>query len=683
MSTKKQLKRPLVTDIVWLFDTFFHSPNVRDWLESLPKNSIQYASLEKILGWDIGTDKLRGPLEKVLSNYFGFLYDSKFYYGYIELDACDKKINIEIHNEEKLKNKYAVETLRSLRGIRENSKTLFQLIKESLPKNSEEFAYSSLQFNITETSEENKCAIRLKAPIWEANREFHEVVNFGKLAEVIGLRYDSTDRESLYSQFMEKACSLDISENQDRGVSVWVVPIRVGSHIVGDFTLFFDQEAKGDAQMEKDFTSDANNLVNDPNTYVIDSAVVYTKMVALRLCSALFGIQAIKDRQKATIPLPEMSGFQAKHGIIGQSKAIKDMCYRIMTCAKSREPLIILGESGTGKEIVARSIHGASTECKKIFFPFNCANFHRDTAASELFGSVEGAFTGAKNRVGLFVRTKGGTLFLDEIGKLPLNVQDSFLRALEAPYEITPVGSNEIINVKDVRVIIATNRHLAEMVVTGEFRHDLYHRLNVLAITVPPLNERRDDIPLLANHFLNEFNNDNNFCKKFEGFSEDALQALKNHDWTGSNVRVLKNTIKRAALFGTGTLIEKEYLELSHLPVVDGNDVGSSATPNHSSSAQKPDYWHKRLADAIGGDEVYKRLSQTRPTQVKNLLKHLPGWANANAYTASDADKARNVKRSARSLLKSIDQAIDALNPDTDKGYTFNMDFIVKNIYPK
>lgn len=244
-------------------------------------------------------------------------------------------------------------------------------------------------------------------------------------------------------------------------------------------------------------------------------------------------------------------------GIIGVSPAIRKIIERIKKAARNKLTVLILGETGTGKELIAEAIHKHSDRARRPFKPLNCAGLNENLLESELFGHVKGAFTGAvSDKKGYFVAADGGTLFLDEIGDMPLAMQAKLLRALDRR-EITPVGSTEVRRV-DVRVVAATNVDLARKVDEKAFREDLYFRLRQWVIDVPPLRERRQDIPLLAHHLLRRANLLHNVS--IEGFSNEAMAALAKYHWPG-NIRELVSVVEAASVeAGEGRI------ELEHLP---------------------------------------------------------------------------------------------------------------------
>ena len=231
--------------------------------------------------------------------------------------------------------------------------------------------------------------------------------------------------------------------------------------------------------------------------------------------------------------------------IVGTSESMMGVFKTINRVKESKTTVLIRGETGTGKELVARAIHFNSARAAKPYLPVNCAALNEDLMASELFGHVKGAFTGAvADKRGLFEAADGGTLFLDEIGDVGQGLQQTFLRALEKG-EIQPVGSFQR-KIVSVRILAATNKNLEAMVEQGGFRKDLYYRLNVVTIDLPPLRQRKEDIGLLAAHFLKKYAAQNN--KNIRGIAPGALRLLENYCWPG-NVRELENIIERATLF--------------------------------------------------------------------------------------------------------------------------------------
>ncbi|MDZ7290495.1 MAG: sigma-54 dependent transcriptional regulator [candidate division KSB1 bacterium] len=242
---------------------------------------------------------------------------------------------------------------------------------------------------------------------------------------------------------------------------------------------------------------------------------------------------------------------------IGRSEAVRKILEIIDRVAPLNSTVLITGESGTGKEIVARMLHAKSERVAKRFVAVNCGAISENLIESELFGHVKGSFTGAiRDKEGLFKTASGGTLFLDEISNVPINLQVKLLRALEQK-EILPVGATRPVPI-DTRIIAASNRDLAGEVEADRFREDLFYRLNVVGINIPPLRERRDDIPLLVDYFVNKFNRE--LKKIIKGVDADTMETFLNYQWKG-NVRELENVIERAMI-----LCDDDYIRLHHLP---------------------------------------------------------------------------------------------------------------------
>ncbi len=253
----------------------------------------------------------------------------------------------------------------------------------------------------------------------------------------------------------------------------------------------------------------------------------------------------------------QMGWSQGLDGIIGQSQAMQDIFGMIKMVAKSSATVLVTGESGTGKELVAKAIHRNSARNAKNFIDINCGAIPRELLENELFGHERGSFTGADKRyVGSCERANEGTLFLDEISEMEMLLQVKLLRFLQER-SFTRVGGNESISV-DTRIVAATNKNIVKEVEAGRFREDLYYRLNVVPIHIPPLRERRDDVPLLARHFLEKYATKNE--KVFIEFSPQALDMLCAYDWPG-NVRELENVIERVVV-----LHDDSRVKPSHLP---------------------------------------------------------------------------------------------------------------------
>lgn len=270
-------------------------------------------------------------------------------------------------------------------------------------------------------------------------------------------------------------------------------------------------------------------------------------------------------RQENRRLLSTVVGETSLPAIMGPSPCVERLSAEVQRVAPTDFTVVITGETGAGKEVVARAIHGHSRRAASPFVPVDCGSIAPGLMESELFGHEKGAFTGAVARqMGRFEQASGGTLFLDEISNLPLSLQAKLLRALQEK-QVCPVGGRKGIKV-DIRVVAATNRDLTAMVASGDFRRDLYHRLNEFALHVPPLRERREDIAFLANRFLALTNKELN--KDVREVSSGALEVLMAHAWPG-NVRELRNVIRRAVLLASGR-IDREHLGLADLPKDNG-----------------------------------------------------------------------------------------------------------------
>ena len=275
--------------------------------------------------------------------------------------------------------------------------------------------------------------------------------------------------------------------------------------------------------------------------------------------------------------------------LVGTSPAMLDLKTEIERVARSDAKVLITGESGSGKELVALAVHSGSPRADRAFVAVNCAGMPETLLESELFGHVKGSFTGAyRDKLGKLELADGGTMFLDEIGEMTMRMQGMLLRFLETG-ELQKVGSERSVGRVNVRVIAATNRNLRDMVDQGAFREDLFYRLNVIHLMVPPLRERRDDIPTLARHFLQHFTEHGHYLAK--DITPNALQALAQHNWPG-NVRELQNVIERVAVTTTA-----EEIQIGDLPVDIRARQGVGTTPRRERRRTVADDLYKRLID--------------------------------------------------------------------------------------
>nr|WP_294509172.1 sigma-54 dependent transcriptional regulator [uncultured Rhodopila sp.] len=304
------------------------------------------------------------------------------------------------------------------------------------------------------------------------------------------------------------------------------------------------------------------------------------------------------------------------HAIIGDSPAMRRISALLGRFGQTDEPVLITGESGTGKELLARAIHDGSARARGPFVAVNCAAIPAGLVASELFGHEKGAFTGAATRnLGQIETANGGTLFLDEIGDMPIDLQAHLLRFLQEG-QIRRLGGRDIINL-NVRIVSATNVRLAQAISEGRFREDLYYRLNVLTLPVPPLRERREDIAQLAYHFLRIAARD--FNRPVERFTPDAMAALRRYRWPG-NVRELMSVVRRAVVVGDGAAIDTSGLiGLEDAP----------AAPPISAVAPRPGSAEERLILVNALDRTDENITSTagalnvsRVTLYRMLRRH-------------------------------------------------------------
>ena len=330
----------------------------------------------------------------------------------------------------------------------------------------------------------------------------------------------------------------------------------------------------------------------------------------------------MRENRRLEEQLRQFAGYlqQEAHGafefgeIVGESPTLRDVLKKIEQVAPTVSTVLLRGETGTGKELVARAIHINSQRESKPFVRVHCAALAPGVLESELFGHEKGAFTGAiARRAGRFELADGGSLFLDEVGDLPMDVQIKLLRVLQER-EFERVGGTETIRV-DVRVISATNRDLEAMIAKGEFREDLYYRLNVFPIQLPPMRERAGDIPKLAEHFVSKFNRSSG--KNVRGFDQAALSALQGYSWPG-NVRELENVVERAIIVAHGDWITAGDLDFGR----------RAAQPQTSSSPGIP-----AVAAAGAGVPLQARLHEQERNEIVAAIDRAGGNIASAART--------------------------------------------------
>jgi two-component system response regulator HydG len=326
-------------------------------------------------------------------------------------------------------------------------------------------------------------------------------------------------------------------------------------------------------------------------------------------------------REENRILKQNMGARFDRRNIIGQSVGMERLLETVAQVAMSEATVLIHGESGTGKELIAGAVHYNSFRKTGPFVKINCAAITETLLESELFGHEKGAFTGAdRKKEGKFIQASGGSLFLDEVSEMSLMMQVKLLRVLQER-EITRVGGEQVVPI-DVRLIVATNKDLMAMISAGQFREDLYYRLNVVNLNLPPLRERREDIPLLAQHFLEKFSELNR--KSIKGFTPQTMDHLIRYDWPG-NVRELMNTVERGVVLCRGDYLDDQVLPM--LPPVNGR-AALSETAEIVSGDISLDAVEKtailKALEAAGGNksQTARQLGITRKTLHKKLKEY-------------------------------------------------------------
>jgi two-component system response regulator AtoC len=418
-----------------------------------------------------------------------------------------------------------------------------------------------------------------------------------RLAEVMAAALQTRDFDTLRAANVPEALALLRSERVDLIISDLRMPGQGGRELLATvkrdrpelpviiMTAYASVRSAVDLVKEGAF-----DYIAKP--FEIDDVVVTIER-ALKLSTVIVENQRLRD---------EIGQKYSFDNLIGRSAAFQQVLRQVTEVCASRATVLILGERGTGKELVARAIHFNSPRAAKPFVAVNCAAIPEGLLESELFGHAKGAFTGAAvAREGRFAAADGGTLFLDEIGDMPASIQAKVLRVLqEQAFE--PVGSNKTVKV-DVRIVAATHKDLRDMVGAGTFREDLFFRLNVFPMVLPPLRDRIDDIPLLAAHFLRIHAKD--MAKKLTGFTPAAEAAMAAYFWPG-NIRELQNCVERAVIVSRGTAI-------------DGPDLPAyvfEETPREASAPGLPSDLDGELAEIERGI-ILEALRKTGGVQVK------------------------------------------------------------------
>jgi two-component system, NtrC family, response regulator HydG len=330
--------------------------------------------------------------------------------------------------------------------------------------------------------------------------------------------------------------------------------------------------------------------------------------------------------------LDEKFGFE---GVVGNSAKMHDVLAKLKSIAPTSATVLIQGETGTGKELVAKAIHNNSPRKAKNFVAMNCTAINQNLLEDELFGHEAHAFTGAdRQRKGRFEHANGGTLFLDEIGDMPLELQAKLLRVLENQ-EVTRIGSNEAIKV-NVRLISATHRDLEKAVEAGTFRQDLYFRLKVVTIKLPPLRDRKEDIPLLVSHFIKEFNARHG--KKVTGIAEPLRRLMAAYDWPG-NVRELRNAIESMVVQDTDGILGLDDLQdgdsLRKTPTMEVKPVGEGSLLGRPMSEIERHYMERTLEMTSGNREEAARILGIGE---RTLYRVIQDWKLQDKIKAAVAD---------------------------------------------
>jgi len=364
----------------------------------------------------------------------------------------------------------------------------------------------------------------------------------------------------------------------------------------------------------------------------VETAVKAMKLGAYDYISKPFNYEELKIIIKRALQTRDLSQevISLRHqirdkfsfkNIIGRSDKIKELLYKIEKVAPTNATVLIRGESGTGKELIAKTIHQYSLRKDKPFIAVDCACLTETLIESELFGHTKGAFTGAiAKKIGKFELAQGGTIFLDEIGNLPINIQIKLLRTLQER-EINRIGEKYPIKI-DARFVAATNTNLEEAIKSGTFREDFYHRINVFPIFLSPLREKKEDIPLLALYFLNQFNPI--FGKNVKNISEESMELLVNYPWPG-NVREIQNVIQQAIIMAEDIILPE------HLPFyIKGNNVGTDLVSVQAKANKN--LVAMDLTESLSLKKIISRVS--KDTERKIILEVLKKTKGNKAETA-------------------------------------------------
>ncbi|MBM7648698.1 PAS domain S-box-containing protein [Bacillus ectoiniformans] len=411
--------------------------------------------------------------------------------------------------------------------------------------------------------------------VTSAQKEIERLANELKQSKTLAKRYEAVIESSYDPIFIADKNGIGLKTNEAYTRITGVEPEKlIGRHmrdlvdegIISDsITLQVLQQKERLTRVQ---TVNGKELLVTGNPIFDESGRISYVVTNLRDISKLNGLKDELNRTKALAEkyLQELEQYHEKEhlisyeGIIANSTKMAFITELAKRIAPVHSTVLLLGESGVGKEVIANLIQKLSDRRDKPFIKVNCAAIPRDLLESELFGYEKGAFTGAhdKGRPGLFEQAHGGTIFLDEIGEMPPQLQVKLLRVLQE-FEVTRIGGGRTIKI-DVRIISATNKDLEYMIEKGDFREDLYYRLNIVPIRIPPLRERKEDIPLLAHHFLNQVNTKYGLNKQL---SDDSFVLMKNYSWPG-NIREMQNMIERLAVTSPAEIIDASCFPFSN-----------------------------------------------------------------------------------------------------------------------
>ncbi|MBZ0180403.1 MAG: sigma 54-interacting transcriptional regulator [Melioribacteraceae bacterium] len=463
--------------------------------------------------------------------------------------------------------------------VGDNCKILFEegsdgmnFLKESLRDNR---AFTNLAFNIRTKKESEKNVLASITPIVRNEKVISAVLVFRDTKEMLNLAEDLEERttelidhknklDAIFNSNIEGTFTIDDGWNVTSfNAAAEKITGYKESEAIGKkcWQIFNSTICRNGCHMEQTMKKGKPTIGNELEIISksgrrvpirVNSAIlINNKNEKIGAVETFIDISEIKNLSEH---LDERFKYE---NIVGKNKEIKQIINVLESVAQTDSSVLITGESGTGKELAARAIHLNSHRRTGPFTAVNCSAFAESLIESELFGHEKGAFTGAvKSKVGRFELANGGTLFLDEIGDLSITVQTKLLRVLETK-EIERVGSNKPIKI-DTRIIAATNKNLEQEIEAGRFREDLYYRINVMNIQLPPLRERKDDLPILVNHFIEKFNS--KFERNIKHFSSSAFDILMDYNWPG-NIRELENVIEHCFV-----LCDSDIIQIEHLP---------------------------------------------------------------------------------------------------------------------